>query len=65
MEEPAVMTLAELITSLLSFFTSAFIPNLTTLASTIVGSPFLLLTTAIMVAGAIIGLFKRVLRAYQ
>lgn len=58
------VTLASLISNLLSFFTDAFIPNLTELASTIVGSPFLLLTTAIMVAGAIIGLFKRVLRAY-
>lgn len=58
------VTLASLITTLLSFFTQAFIPNVTELANTIVGSPFLLLTTAIMVAGAIIGLFRRVLMSY-
>lgn len=58
------VTLATLITNLLNFFTTAFIPSLTSLANAIVGSPFLLLTTSIMVAGAIVGLFRRVLRSY-
>lgn len=54
--------LAELITTLGTMFTT-MMENVTTVASTIVETPLLLLGTSIFFAGACIGMFKRIASA--
>lgn len=63
MTEPTTMTMAELITSLQAVFTQV-ISNLGTIVGTITGSPWLLLTSGLMFAGAMFGFLRRLLRSY-
>lgn len=56
-------TMSTLIADLQTVFTQV-ITNLGTIVNTIVGNPWLLLTSAMMFAGAMFGFLHRLLRSY-
>lgn len=57
------VTMSSLIADLQLLFTQVM-TNLTTIASTVVGSPLLLLTVAMMFAGVMFSFFRRLISAY-
>lgn len=58
--ESVTITMAELLTQISSIFTT-FIGQVATVASTIAGSPLLLLAVSLPVAMLAIGIFKRLI----
>lgn len=63
MNTPEPGTMAALIADLQLLFTQVM-TNLATIATTIVGSPLLLLTVAMMFTGVMFAFFKRLISSY-